>query len=252
MAFDAEYRLETPESVEVSFELAGPGSRFCALVIDTLLMWLMAFCVLIAACAVDSTWFWAQRSELKSGGGWVQALAILLVALLLFGYSVFFEILLRGQTPGKRTLKLRVMRDDGTPATALDLCVRNLVRVVDFLPAFYLVGGVVSLFSATHKRLGDMAAGTIVVKEGEIDYRANADSKPVAVAQLVPVSNIELTAEEQRLIRGFLQRRAELLPDARCALAERLAQRLHEKHGGNYVEAESYLQRLAQGRHHES
>jgi hypothetical protein len=102
------------------------------------------------------------------------------------------------------------------------------------------------------KRLGDLAAGTIVVKEGQLDYRANADKKrqpePVAVA----VANAELTAEERRVITGFLQRRAELLPEARRQLAERLAGPLHVKYAGQYRDAESYLERLAEGRHYES
>jgi uncharacterized RDD family membrane protein YckC len=253
---DPEYRLETPESIEVSFELAGPGSRFCAVVIDTLLTWVMVFAVMVAACIADVYWVRDLGGRHGAGGeglsDWGTAVLILIVALVLFGYSVFFEILLRGQTPGKRALKLRVIRDDGTPATVMDLCVRNLVRVVDFLPAFYLVGGLVAFFSTTNKRLGDIAAGTIVVKEAELDYRAKADAKAVFHAPDVAVSNTALTPEEQRVIRAFLQRRAELLPDARLALAERLARGLYEKHGGQYSEPEAYLERLSEGRHYES
>ena len=102
------------------------------------------------------------------------------------------------------------------------------------------------------KRLGDMAAGTIVVKEGQLDYRASADKKyplgPVAVG----VANAELTPEERRVLTGFLQRRVELLPQARDALAERLARPLYEKYGGHYGDAESYIERLVEGRHYES
>jgi uncharacterized RDD family membrane protein YckC len=256
MELNAEYRVETPENVEVSFELAGPGSRFCALMIDMLLMWLLIFLLFIATCIVDSSVLdeFAETDHSSSDhevSAWGVALVILFLSLLVFGYSAFFEIVMRGQTPGKRSLKLRVLRDDGTPATALDICVRNIVRLVDFLPGFYVVGGLTCLLSATNKRLGDMAAGTIVVKEAPLDYRAQADKKVAPVVDEVPISNAALTGPEQRLIRGFLQRRGELLPDARAALAERLARDLHAKHGGEYGSAESYLERLCEGRHYE-
>lgn len=257
MPIDGSYRLETPENVEVSFELAGPGSRFCAMIIDTLLMFLIVFVLGIVACALNggnAPWAEYSDSEDASEAGWftwVNAILILIASLVVFGYFTFFELILGGQTPGKRSLKLRVMRDDGTPAGPLDIVIRNLVRVVDFMPGFYLVGGLASLLSPTNKRLGDMAAGTIVVKEAELDYRAQPDSKPVAPANEVAVSNAALTPEEQRLIRGFLQRRDELLLTARAELADRLAQRLFEKHAGNFDNAESYLERLAQGRHFE-
>jgi hypothetical protein len=173
------------------------------------------------------------------------------MALVSGGYFIFFELLMRGQTPGKKAMRIRVIRDDGTPVTASDVLVRNILRVVDFLPFAYALGAVVMFPNPLCKRLGDLAAGTIVVKEGQLDYRANADKKrqpePVAVA----AANAELTAEERRMITGFLQRRAELLPDARRQLAERLAGPLHAKYAGHYGDAESYLERLAEGRHYE-
>jgi uncharacterized RDD family membrane protein YckC len=255
MPIDAEYRLEIPENVEVSYDLAGPGSRFCALLIDTLLMWLMIFVLVIAALIADAGWLSALDRAIEPPGdpaaAWIQALIVVAVALVVFGYYTFFEIMLRGQTPGKRSLKLRVIRDDGTPADALGIVIRNLVRVVDCLPGFYAVGGLVSLFSTTHKRLGDLAAGTIVVKESEADYRAQADRKKTAAPSEVAIPNAALAPEEQRLIRGFLQRRDELLHDARQALADRLASHLFEKYGGHFGDAESYLERLSQERHYE-
>ncbi len=254
MSFDGEYRLETPENIEVSYDLAGPGSRFCALLIDTLLMWLFLFIVVIVALIADSSWLRELDADVNGPPEnvvtWFRAVVILVLALVSFGYFAFFEIVLRGQTPGKRSLKLRVLRDDGTAAGVLDLLIRNLLRIVDFLPGLYVIGGLVSLFSKMHQRLGDMAAGTIVVKEAVADYRAAADrraSVPVAEAVL---HNAALSAEEQRLIRGFLQRRGELLPEARRELAFRLAAGLLERHGGRMDDPESYLERLWQGTHY--
>jgi hypothetical protein len=157
-----------------------------------------------------------------------------------------------GQTPGKRAMKIRVMRDDGTPVTSNEVLVRNILRLVDFLPAGYAIGAVVMFFNPLCKRLGDVAAGTIVVKEGQLDYRANADRKYSVGTASIGAVNAELTPEERRLITGFLQRRAELLPRARNELAERLARPLHGKYGGQCGDPEVYLERLVEGRYYES
>ena len=102
------------------------------------------------------------------------------------------------------------------------------------------------------KRLGDIAAGTIVVKEGQRDYRAASgqEVRQLPAAAIGPV-NSELLPEERRVLVGFLQRRVELLPDARGQLAERLARPLHEKYGGQSNDAEGYIERLVEGRHYE-
>jgi hypothetical protein len=149
-------------------------------------------------------------------------------------------------------MRIRVIRDDGTPVTANEVLVRNLLRVVDFLPFAYALGALVMFPNPLCKRLGDLAAGTIVVKEGQLDYRANADRKKRLGPVTVTAPNAELTAEERRMLTGFLQRRAELLPEARRQLAQRLAEPLWAKYAGHYDEAESYLERLAEGRHYES
>ena len=252
MQTEGHYLLETPENVEISFELAGPGSQFCALIIDYLLMALILMVTAILAGVAD---MFDSGSAIDADAGimtWLSAAMVAAVALLLFGYGFCFEVLMDGQIPGKRHQKLRVLRDDGTPATALDLAIRNLLRIVDSLPGFYAVGGLVSILSTQQKRLGDLAAGTIVVKESELDYRANADKKQAVVAAPVPIANVALDAEELRLIRGFLERRAELIPEARTKLAEQLGRRLHTKHGGQYDDGEMYLLRLSEGRHFES
>ncbi len=245
------YTLETPENIQVQFELAGIGTRFCAMFVDTLLLGTIIVILLIFMAILDVSIFSVFQS--KGGVQWVTA-AILAVAVTLFfeGYFILFEWLMRGQTPGKKAMKIRVIRDDGTPATIHEVLVRNILRLVDFLPGFYGVGVIVMFPSRLCKRLGDIAAGTIVIKEGQLDYRANADKKyelrPVAIGEI----NAELTAAERRLVTGFLQRRSELLPKAREELAQRLARPLYEKYGGEHYDAETYLVRLVKGRHHES
>lgn len=249
------YTLETPENIEVEFELAGLGSRFCAMFIDTLLITLIAL-VLFLLFLILGVVFVPSISDFGSGArhldNWLLAVILAIVAVVIFdGYFVFFELMMRGQTPGKRSMKVRVIRDDGTPTTINEILVRNILRLVDFLPAGYAVGAVVMFVNPLCKRLGDIAAGTIVVKEGQLDYRANADKKYSLSETIVAVPNSELTQEERRALTGFLQRRDELLPEARLALATRLAKPLHEKYGGQYGDAESYVERLVEGRHYE-
>jgi uncharacterized RDD family membrane protein YckC len=250
------YTLETPENIEVEFELAGLGSRFCAILIDSLLIGLVLLVLVVSVLLLGLA---AVPVLGRSGPGagrwyeWLLALAWAIVAALVFdGYFIFFELVMRGQTPGKSVMKVRVLRDDGTPIAVNEVLVRNILRLVDFLPAGYAVGAVVMFVSPLCKRLGDIAAGTIVVKEGQLDYRASADKKKQLVSAAVAVPNSELTPEERRVLAGFLQRRAELLPEARTALAQRLARPLYEKYGGQRIDAEGYIQRLVEGRHHES
>jgi uncharacterized RDD family membrane protein YckC len=256
------YTLETPENIEVEFELAGPGSRFCALLIDTLYTGLivLALGLLLLLLGLAVLPFGGRTGE------WLLAVMWVIVAVLISDfYYILFELLMRGQTPGKKVLKIRVLREDGTPVTANEVLVRNIIRLVDFLPVGYVVGAVVMFMNPLWKRLGDVAAGTIVVKERQLDYRARADKKsPLHVARVGVVNadplhagsavalNAELTAGERRLLTGFLQRRIELLPQARDELARRLAQPLYDKYGGHYDTAESYLERLGKGRHYES
>jgi uncharacterized RDD family membrane protein YckC len=257
MSADGQYTLETPENVEVDFELAGIGSRFCAMVIDGLLMALMLLLVGLLALFTNLGVFRlfrglsVEQSPTGNWLNWINGLLILLLFAVLFGYYTFFELLMRGQTPGKRAMKIRVIRDDGTPAAAMDIIVRNLVRVVDALPGAYAIGGAIMFFHLMHKRLGDIAAGTIVVKERELDYRAQPDKKYKLETRVAVASNSELEPGERRVLTGFLQRRVELLPEARLQLAQRLAQPLFEKYGGQYGDAESYIERLVDGRHHE-
>ncbi len=245
------YTLETPENIEVHFDLAGLGTRFCAMLVDTLLLAGVTVLLLLVMAMLDFSVFAAFES--KGGVKWVTAVILAVVVTLFWGgYFILFEWLMRGQTPGKKALKIRVIRDDGTPVTMHEVLVRNILRLIDFLPFAYGVGVIVMFPSRMCKRLGDIAAGTIVIKEGQLDYRANADAKyairPVALGEL----NAELTAAERRLVTGFLQRRSELLPKAREELAQRLARPLYEKYGGEHYDAETYLVRLVKGRHHES
>jgi uncharacterized RDD family membrane protein YckC len=172
---DSEHRVLTPESVEFVYELGGLGSRMLAAALDhclvvTLLfaVWLVLGVLSFFGCAVTGGLF------LQIAGGSVLALAILGTFLVYFGYFTFFEWRWNGQTPGKRIMELRVIDDRGMNIDLFQSFLRNLFRVVDMMPSwfaldflavgFYGIGGVVALLNPRQKRLGDWAAGTLVVR----------------------------------------------------------------------------------------
>lgn len=153
-------RLATPESVELEFRLAGPGSRLLALVVDTLICGAL-YGAIITVLLVAGYSFGTSKSS-----SWVTVLVVIAFFLIRWGYFLFFEIRLRGQTPGKRAMGIRVVREGGLPLGIRHSLIRNLLRVVDSFPQpLCIVGGVSALATPKGQRLGDLAAGTIVIRE---------------------------------------------------------------------------------------
>jgi uncharacterized RDD family membrane protein YckC len=183
---DEQLTISTPEQVAFHYELAGIGTRFVAALIDYLII---VTALLLLSCAFS---FLQVGSLLASGGEsgtyLVLALMVIIFFVIFWGYFVIFETLWSGQTPGKRLGRLRVIRQDGQPVHAGEVMIRNLVRIVDFLPGFYGVGLLVMFIDKEARRLGDMAAGTIVVREGEqvglqdVRLRASSPVSPSTTA----------------------------------------------------------------------
>jgi uncharacterized RDD family membrane protein YckC len=156
-------KIATPDNVELEFDLAGAGSRFLALVIDTL-TWSGIVIILVVGFTVTTGLTPSQT--LSSLDAWQTAVFIFVFFLTRWGYYIFFESLLRGQTPGKRAIGLRVIRENGLPPSPGQILIRNLLRIADMLPPpTYLVGALSVLLSKRGQRLGDMAAGTLVIRE---------------------------------------------------------------------------------------
>lgn len=231
--------VATPEGVTLEATLAGVGSRFVAGVIDQLLRWSLLL-ALVALMAI--------LEEVVGGGGFSGAgLVVLIVAIFFvqFGYDVLFETLASGRTPGKRWTGLRVVKKGGTPVGFLASALRNILRIVDSLPGFYLVGILSVMFTANNQRLGDLAAGTIVVRERRQSTALPAGSPPApADSALYDVSAV--SAEEVATVRRFLDRRATLTPEARDRLALDMASRLGPKVVGppRQWEPEAFLEYL--------
>lgn len=167
-----EYTIDTPENVTFGYEVVGIGSRFVAAVVDTIILiftlTVLLFVVMIALALLSERDFgfdalWIGNNDWL--GGIIAAIYTLLNFIIFWGYYIVFELLWNGQSPGKRVAKIRVVRTDGNPIGFLQSAVRNLVRFVDFMPTAYGFGLVTMFFNSKSRRLGDFAAGTIVVRD---------------------------------------------------------------------------------------
>lgn len=166
---EQEYAIDTPESVTFAYEVAGIGNRFIAALIDTTLLFTSLILLNLVVVVVLGILGDSDFGALDEAPSWTEGLMIALYALLNFaiywGYYILFEWIWNGQTPGKRIVKIRVLRMDGNPAGFVEVLLRNLVRPVDFLPGGYGVGLLVMLLNEKSRRLGDYAAGTLVIRE---------------------------------------------------------------------------------------
>lgn len=202
--FTDQLNIETPEQVALRFPVAGLGSRFLAILTDSLIqfaavMVLMLFFVLVAS-TVSSSGGGAAAAAGKlsdTAAKWFVAAVILFWFLLFWGYFSLFEAFWNGQTPGKRLLKIRVIKDSGRQITFFEALARNLLRVVDSQP-FYLIGVVSMLCNRQQKRLGDFVAGTIVVHERTDEQPMMGHNSRTFTVGLYPQPQFEETAQQQR------------------------------------------------------
>jgi len=238
MEYEDRVRIATPEGVDVELTLAGIGSRFIAAILDLMLQGavLLAAAVLLGVTSGD-------------GSALATALFSIVAFLIFFGYDVLFEVRSRGRTLGKRWTGLRVVQTGGRPITFIPSCVRNVMRLVDILPAFYAIGMLSIFVTARNQRLGDLAAGTLVVRDRPGGMRASRASGELALAQARAdgwdVSAV--SAQDIGTVRQFLTRRGDLAGGPREELAGELERRLRPLVAGapEGLDAEEFLERLA-------
>jgi uncharacterized RDD family membrane protein YckC len=213
--------IDTPEQIPLEFPLAGIGSRFLALAIDTLIQ--AAGWLILAALA---SYTHAHTPKMPIRGAWALAIIVIVGFLIQFGYFAFFEAIWNGQTPGKRLTHLRVIRDSGGPISVYEAVARNLLRIVDSVPVLYGVAIVSALLSSKNKRLGDYVAGTVVVHErpAALESAVQWDLSASTGNSRYDVSRI--TPEEFQLIEAFLLRRNQLAADVRRATGLKIVERL--------------------------
>ena len=232
MRFFNQITLRTPESVELEFTLAGIGSRALALVIDynILGLILIGFVLLWLLFSVQLTNYLSQWKVDYSGlANWLLAIPFLVCFICFVGYFIFFETLWQGQTPGKRWIKIRVIRDDGRPVTLTQATLRALLRPLDdtFSLGFFFI-----VFGKREKRLGDWAAGTVVVQEERPVTSTNFPLAPQAqdlANQLLELADFsQLLPDDFAVVREYLRRRSLMSPSAKTDTSLRLARQVKD------------------------
>jgi uncharacterized RDD family membrane protein YckC len=250
--------IDTPELVAIEMPLAGIGSRFIAILVDYLI-WGFAFFIffLLALIVIPAFSIFGRISA-----NWAIGIALLIVFLMHWGYFALFEAFSNGRTPGKRVARIRVIHQSGRGINFVEALARNLVRYVDGLPSFYAVGIVVIFLSRRNQRLGDMVAGTLVVRDRQVDspHWGESASRTFTAPTLIAASPItpagssltgpdswdrpphlrvvlpapalaKLSGSDLEVLEGFFGRRLDMDLTTRAALASRIASALCAKSG---------------------
>ncbi|HHP7230776.1 MAG TPA: RDD family protein [Xenococcaceae cyanobacterium] len=228
MRFFNRINLQTPESVELEFTLAGIGNRAYALAIDYLVLGTVLVISLVIAiflsyqiAASDNFLISDNQQELLQ---WLWAIEALIFFSIYVGYFIFFETIWQGQTIGKKKAKIRVIADDGKPTTLGKSSLRALLRPVDdllFIGVFFIA------LSKQEKRIGDLVAGTLVIQEefttDNLTFKPTEAAKQLALQLRIETDISRLSPENFAILRSYLQNRTQMMAQARRELARKLA-----------------------------
>lgn len=235
MEYEDRRTISTPEGVQLGLPLAGIGSRFMALLIDYLIGGVAFLIAILAALALG-------------GGTAATIVAVSAVLVINVGYFVLFEVFGGGRTLGKRATGLRVVTDGGGQVGLRASLIRNILRVLELGLLAYAPAIVSVLATKNNQRLGDLAAGTLVVRDSKLETVVTAaQTAPVGSERYASWDVTGVGEEEAGAVRSFLERRAQLRPGARRALAEQLAGRLRPLVAGaqHGLGDEAFLEHLA-------
>jgi uncharacterized RDD family membrane protein YckC len=228
MRFSKPIRLQTPDSVELEFWLAGIGGRALALLVDytvwgLLLSVFIGLWSFLAEQTIDLLSDWLGNTD--SLELWLLAILLMVTFIIYVGYFVIFETLWQGQTPGKRFAKIRVIADDGRPVQLSQAILRALLRPFDDL---FFIGFLLIALTPQEKRLGDWLAGTLVVKteQDKLQKNVKVSDRAMELAEhLLREADLSLLLPDDfAVIREYLQRRSLLDFEAKRKLSLQLAQ----------------------------
>jgi len=230
------YIIETPENIAFNYDVAGIGSRFLATLIDSLIqfgLYLVAMIIYYVADALGVTHAIARDLQ-----PWLAAFIIILLFFIQFGYFLLFELVMHGQTPGKRLFNLQVVKENGYPLSAVDSILRNLVRIIDFFPVGYGVGLVAMFLNDRARRLGDFAAGTIVIKlrnDVKLDDLARQPADGGPAVELGGIEN--LRPSDIETVVAYLRRRDEIREAGKLGLtiAQAVRRRMNSEQTESYA-----------------
>lgn len=235
--------IDTPELVAIEMALAGIGSRFVAVLIDTAIwlggmavLWLAIFLLLPGIVRFS-----------KLSGQWAIAIYVFLLFLVFWGYFTLFEAFWNGRTPGKRIARIRVIKNSGRPIGLFESMTRNLIRPLDLLPGCYAVGVIAMFVTRQHQRLGDLAAGTLVVRDRIHESPDSGTAGRTFTSNIFPAPGplpephaglslpddgiARLSAKDLEVLEGFFSRRLDMPLATREALARRIAGAIQAKSG---------------------
>ena len=253
--------IETPELVSIELPLAGIGSRFIAILVDSLILGAaLIILIFLAAFILPALSLLGPKSA-----SWGLGIFLLILFLLFWGYFALFEAFNNGRTPGKRVARIRVIHQSGRGINFVEALARNLVRIIDYMPGFYGVGIAAMFMSRQSQRLGDMVAGTLVVREREVEAPmwGESTSRTLTAAALAPNSPIppphlrvvlpapalaRLTPSDLEVLEGFFSRRLDMDLTTRSILAGRIASALCAKSGLTIppeISVETFLEAVA-------
>jgi uncharacterized RDD family membrane protein YckC len=227
-----DYLISTPENVDLHLELAGLGNRIMAALIDHLLLYTIILGVVLICVGAGFGIEYAPISQdVKTIVYWyLLGIGLFVVFVINFGYFIFFEGVWHGQTPGKRIAGIRVIEQNGHPVSWSSVWIRNILRVIDELPGLY-IGLLPMMADKNERRLGDFAAGTLVIKERLQALSATtlkiADDAPVDIF----VDTGQISPEDYNLLLSFLKRRTMMRVGNRQHLASKLATHFKDKLG---------------------
>ena len=228
--------IDTPEQISLELPLAGIGSRFLALTLDSLIQVGVVLVLTIVGWIISVSYTELSGAADKFFSETVGTIVLIVVPFCLYwGYFAVFEILWQGRTPGKRVAGIRVIHQTGRPMTAIECIGRNLMRAIDIAPTLYIVGLICMMCNKQNRRVGDFVAGTIVVHDKALDSvsptwgdKRIGDKK---FADPVQPELRKLTSDELVLIETYLNRRYDLDAFVRAQTSARIVAMISEKLG---------------------
>ncbi len=230
MEYEDRRTIATPEGVDLEIPLAGLGSRFIGLLLDTMIQGAVITVAIIAAVVAGS-----QVAAIVIGSAAV---------LLVIGYDVIFEVRGGGRTPGKRAAGVRVVMDGGQPVGLRASLIRNIIRLFEGFATSYVPATVSILVTRDNQRLGDLAAGTLVIRDRRV---VPPDPHIPSASSDTSLDATGIGDDELSVVRSFLARREQLAPHARRTLAAELAGRLRPRVAGARagLADEAFLEQVA-------
>jgi uncharacterized RDD family membrane protein YckC len=242
-----DYSISTPENVDLHLELAGLGNRVYACLIDTLITYALCAGIWVIVWAISVGLGMALKGQASAVAVGITVLVGLLASFfIMFGYYIVFEGFWAGQTPGKKLAQIRVIDSTGQPVTWFGVWGRNLMRIIDM--GLMFIGLIVMIVDKNERRLGDFAAGTLVIRE-RLPNLTTSDIKvsPGAKESMEAIDIGRVTPQEYDLLISFLKRREKMARSQRPLVAKELEKHFRTTLGSDTISSDNselYLERI--------